>query len=76
MEIKIGIADSPRELTVSTADSPDQIEALVTEALRNTQGLLTLIDDKGRRYMVPASRVAYVEIGPPDSRRVGFSVSG
>ncbi len=76
MEIKIGIADSPRELTVSTADSPDQIEALVNEALRTTQGLLTLIDDKGRRYMVPASRVAYVEIGPPDSRRVGFSVSG
>jgi hypothetical protein len=76
VEIKIGVADSPRELTVSTADSPDQIEALVTEALRNTQGLLTLIDDKGRRYMVPASRVAYVEIGPPDSRRVGFSVSG
>lgn len=75
MEIKIGVADSPRELTVSTADSPEQIEAIVTEALRNTQGLLTLVDDKGRRYMVPASRVAYVEIGPADSRRVGFSVS-
>lgn len=76
MEIKIGVADSPRELTVSTADSPDQVEALVTEALRNTQGLLTLVDDKGRRYLVPSSRVAYVEIGPADSRRVGFSVSG
>ncbi|HSL09130.1 MAG TPA: DUF3107 domain-containing protein [Pseudonocardiaceae bacterium] len=76
MEIKIGVADSPRELTVSTADSPDQVEALVAEALRNTQGLLTLVDDKGRRYMVPASRVAYVEIGPADSRRVGFSVGG
>ncbi|HEV7450676.1 MAG TPA: DUF3107 domain-containing protein [Pseudonocardiaceae bacterium] len=76
MEVKIGVADSPRELTVSTAESPDQIEALVTEALRNTQGLLTLVDDKGRRYVVPASRVAYVEIGPADSRRVGFSVGG
>jgi hypothetical protein len=75
VEIKIGVADSPRELTVSTADSPDHVEAIVTEALRNTQGLLTLVDDKGRRYMVPASRVAYVEIGPADSRRVGFSVS-
>jgi hypothetical protein len=52
------------------------VEALVTEALQNTQGLLTLVDDKGRRYMVPASRVAYVEIGPADSRRVGFSVGG
>ncbi|HEX6403958.1 MAG TPA: DUF3107 domain-containing protein [Pseudonocardiaceae bacterium] len=76
MEVKIGVADSPRELTVSTADSPDQIEALVTDALRSNQGLLTLVDDKGRRYMVPTSRVAYVEIGPADSRRVGFSVGG
>ena len=76
MEVKIGVADSPRELTVSTGDSPDQLEALVTDALRSNQGLLTLVDDKGRRYMVPTSRVAYVEIGPADSRRVGFSVGG
>lgn len=74
MEIKIGVADSPRELTVSTADSPDQVEALVAEAMRNTQGVLTLVDDKGRRYMVPITRIAYVEIGPADSRRVGFAV--
>jgi Protein of unknown function (DUF3107) len=74
VEVKIGVADSPRELTVSTADSPDEVEALVAEAMRNNQGMLTLVDDKGRRYMVPISRVAYVEIGPADSRRVGFSV--
>ncbi|MGH3866358.1 MAG: DUF3107 domain-containing protein [Pseudonocardiaceae bacterium] len=74
MEIKIGVADSPRELTVSTADSPDQVEALVAEAMRNTQGMLTLVDDKGRRYMVPITRIAYIEIGPADSRRVGFAV--
>jgi hypothetical protein len=76
VEVKIGVADSHRELTVSTADSPDQVEALVTAAMRNTQGMLSLVDDKGRRYMVPTSRVAYVEIGPADSRRVGFSVGG
>lgn len=76
MEVKIGVADSPRELTVSTGDSPDRIQAMVTDALRNTEGLLTLVDDKGRRYMVPASRIAYIEIGPADSRRVGFSVGG
>ncbi len=74
MEIKIGVADSPRELTVSTADSPDQVEALVAEAMRNTQGMLTLVDDKGRRYIVPVTRIAYIEIGPADSRRVGFAV--
>jgi len=76
VEVKIGVADSPRELTVSTDDSPDRIQAIVTDALRNSQGLLTLVDDKGRRFMVPASRVAYIEIGPADSRRVGFSVGG
>jgi Protein of unknown function (DUF3107) len=76
VEVKIGVADSPRELTVSTSDSPDEIAAAVTNALRNTGGLLTLVDDKGRRYLVPAARVAYVEIGPSDSRRVGFSVGG
>jgi hypothetical protein len=61
VEVKIGVADSPRELTVSTG---------------NSQGMLTLVDDKGRRYMVPTSRVAYIEIGPADSRRVGFAVGG
>lgn len=76
MEVKIGVADSPRELSVSTSDSPDQVEALVMDAMRNTQGLLTLVDDKGRRYMIPSSRVAYVEIGPGDTRRVGFAVGG
>jgi Protein of unknown function (DUF3107) len=76
VEVKIGVADSPRELTVSTSNSPDEIEAMVTDALRNTQGMLVLVDDKGRRFMVPASRVAYVEIGPADSRRVGFSIGG
>jgi uncharacterized protein DUF3107 len=74
VEVKIGVADSHRELTVSTANSPDEVEALVIAAMQNTQGMLTLIDDKGRRYMVPTSRVAYVEIGPADSRRVGFAV--
>ncbi len=76
MEIKIGVADSPRELVVSSADSPEQVEALVTEVLSGKQSLLSLADDKGRRYLVPAAKVAYVEIGPSDSRRVGFAVQG
>ncbi|HEY2764975.1 MAG TPA: DUF3107 domain-containing protein [Pseudonocardiaceae bacterium] len=74
MEVKIGVAESPRELVVSSSDSPEQVEALVTEALRDNRGLLTLIDEKGKRFVIPASRVAYVEIGPVEGRRVGFSV--
>lgn len=74
MEVKIGVAESPRELVVASSDSPDQVEALVTEALRNNQGLLTLVDEKGKRYVIPSSKIAYVEIGPSEGRRVGFSV--
>ena len=75
MEVKIGVADSPRELVVSSVDSPEQVEALVIEVLSGKQSLLSLADDKGRRYLVPAAKVAYVEIGPSDGRRVGFAVS-
>lgn len=76
MEVKIGVADSARELVVSSSESPDQVQTQVTEALNNATGLLSLVDDKGRRFMIPATRVAYVEIGPEDSRRVGFAVGG
>jgi hypothetical protein len=35
-------------------------------------GLLTLVDERGRRVVVPVDRIAYVEIAQPDQRRVGF----
>lgn len=72
MDVKIGVADSPRELVVSSALTPDEIEKLVSEALRHDQGLLTLVDEKGRRVVVPVARIAYVDIAPSDSRKVGF----
>lgn len=76
MEVKVGVADSPRELVVSSADSPEEVEAIVSAVLNGKESLLTLVDDKGRRFLVPAAKVAYVEIGPSDSRRVGFAVGG
>jgi hypothetical protein len=76
VDVKIGVADSPRELVVSSAQTPDEIEALVSDALKNPSGLLALVDDKGRRYVMPAARVSYVEIAPADTRKVGFGMSG
>ena len=76
MEVKIGVAESPRELILTSGQTPDEVEALVTEALKNNQALLTLVDEKGRRYVVPSAKVAYVEIAPADTRRVGFAVGG
>ena len=73
MEIKIGVVESPRELLVNSDLSPDEVEALVAQALDGKQPVLTLSDDKGRRFVVPSSRISYVEIGASDSRKVGFA---
>ena len=73
MEVKVGVADTARELLINSSQTPEEVEALVADALKNSSGMLTLIDDKGRRYVVPSARIAYVEIGSADSRRVGFA---
>ncbi len=77
MEVKIGVTDSPRELIFNSAQTPDELEKLVTAALSQGdkgQALLSLTDEKGRRFLVQSTRVAYVELGPADSRRVGFGI--
>lgn len=75
MEVKIGIAESPREIVLTSDLAPDEVEALVNDALKNPQGTLVMVDSKGARFMIPSARVAYVEIGKADSRRVGFVTS-
>lgn len=74
MEVKIGIKDTPRELVVSSGQSADEVEKLVSEALNADDGLFRLTDEKGRKFLVPADRIAYVEIAPSDVRKVGFAV--
>lgn len=73
MEVKVGVADTARELLINSSQTPEEVEALVADALNNSVGTLALVDDKGRRYLVPSARVAYVEIGSIDSRKVGFA---
>jgi len=76
VEVKIGVTDSPRELVINSAQTPGEVEKVITEALEKGSGLLNLTDEKGRRFLVPTARIAYVEIGPSDVRRVGFGVVG
>jgi len=73
VEVKIGVQHTPRELVLESILSPDEVEKQVSKALADGDGMLSLVDDKGRRVIVPASRVAYVEIAEAESRRVGFN---
>jgi hypothetical protein len=72
VEVKIGITDSPRELVFSSGQTPAEVEELVNAALSASSNVLSLTDEKGRRFVVNAARIAYVEIGVADARRVGF----
>lgn len=74
MEVKIGITDSPRELVFTSAQTPSEVEALVSAALAEDTAVLGLTDEKGRRFLVNSGKIAYVEIGAADSRRVGFGI--
>ena len=74
MEVKIGVTDSPRELVLNSAQTPSDVEKLVTDALSKDSGVLALTDEKGRRFLVQNTRIAYVEIGAADGRRVGFGI--
>ena len=62
MEVKIGIQHAPRELVVDTGESADAVEKMVADAV-GSDGVLALTDSKGRKIIVPAARIAYVEIG-------------
>jgi hypothetical protein len=73
VEVKIGIAESQRELVVSSDQTADEVQALVDAALGGGE-LLRLVDEKGRRYVIRSAQIAYVEIAPEDGRRVGFAI--
>lgn len=74
MEVKIGITDSPRELVFNSAQTPSEVEQAITDGLGKDSGVLALTDEKGRRFLVQSARIAYVEIGAADMRRVGFGM--
>ncbi|MFD3451544.1 DUF3107 domain-containing protein [Streptomyces sp. NPDC058691] len=72
MEVKIGVQHAPREISIESAQTAEEVEKAVAEALTGTGKLLSLTDEQGKRVLVPADRLAYVEIGEPAQRRVGF----
>ncbi|CAN5350743.1 DUF3107 domain-containing protein [soil metagenome] len=72
MDIRIGIANSPRELSFESSQTPEEVEGLVSSALAAGTGHLSLTDRKGKLYLVPVAGLAYVEIGSEDTRRIGF----
>jgi hypothetical protein len=73
VEVKIGIHSVPRELVVETDSTADEIEHLLASALADAEhSVFALSVSKGGKVLVPADKIAYVEFGAPEARRVGF----
>ncbi len=74
VEVRIGITDSPRELTIELSHSADEIEATVARALHEGSHV-SFTDERGRRLIVPATKVGFVEVSARSERKVGFGTN-
>ncbi len=72
MEIKLGIADVAREVTLESEEHVEEVRDRLAAALETDGGILELDDVKGRKVIVPAKRIGYIEFGSPNARPVGF----
>ena len=73
VEVKIGVQFAPRELVLESTQAPAEVERTVAEALSGRNGVLSLVDEKGRRVIVPVDKLAYIEIADVAPRAVGFT---
>ncbi|MEN9504659.1 MAG: hypothetical protein RI958_585 [Actinomycetota bacterium] len=75
MDLRIGVTQSPREVSVELADDTDRdaLRAQIDAALTGAVDVLWVTDRKNRQIAVSAAKIAYVEIGSTDSeRKIGF----
>lgn len=72
MEVKIGVQHAPREIVLESGQSAEEVERAVAEALAGKSQLLSLVDEHGRKVLIPAERLAYVELGEAGSAQGGL----
>jgi Protein of unknown function (DUF3107) len=72
VDIRIGIANSPREISLESAQTAAEVEEIVSSALHAGSTFIKLVDNKGKVFIVPVASFAYIELGSELSRKVGF----
>jgi 4-hydroxy-3-methylbut-2-en-1-yl diphosphate synthase IspG/GcpE len=73
-EIRIGVADSSAELNIESELAADKVQALVHEALKSDTPLV-LTDTRGKQTIIAAKKIAFVEVGESQVRKVGFAAN-
>jgi hypothetical protein len=75
MDLRIGIAESPQVVEIELGDDidRDEVKSKVEAALKKEDDVLCLVDRRGRDWLMPSSRISFVELGTADAeRRIGF----
>lgn len=78
MDVRIGVQHTPKEIEIELAAGVDraEVKGAIDRALADAASVLWLTDKSGRDIAVPAAKIAYVELGSPDSeRRIGFGAA-
>lgn len=78
MEVRIGAADTGKELIIEMPDDAkaDEVRAELDEALASPDGLIWMTDRRGRQVGVPVVRVGWVEIRVDDGApKIGFGAA-
>ena len=71
MQVRIGVQSVAKELVVETTLSADEVERAVNDAVAE-EGVFTLRGKNGTRIVIPAAKLAYVELAESEARSVGF----
>lgn len=72
MEVRIGITNVGREISLESAQSATEVEKVLADAIAANAPFVALADEKGKRFLIPTAGIAYIELGAEESRRVGF----
>jgi hypothetical protein len=71
VDIKVGVKQVTREIVVESNQTAAEVEKAVATAL-DKDSVLVLADAHGRKVIIPAASIGYVDIGEETARRVGF----
>ena len=72
MEVTIGVQNVAREITVETDADSAEVTKAVDAALASPDGVLRLVDSKGRTVLVPGRSIGWIQVGESEKGRVGF----
>ena len=75
MDVRIGVTQAPREISIELADDADRddLKQRIEAALAGATDVLTISDKRGNETFVPTAKIAYVELGSEEgSRSIGF----